>query len=94
MVLPIERFKFKRLLNKDMTKSTSFTAIDQKDKDGKVIDKIFTIKEVETIEYEKTKTMSGTEVAEKIKDLEYKLAIADKQSFAIQEEINFLKSLK
>ena len=77
-----------------MTITTSFTAIDQKDKDGLVIDKIFTIKEVETLEHEKTKTLSGTEVAQELLRLEEKKSQAEKQLLKITEEINFLKSLK
>ena len=68
-----------------MASTLSFTTTDQKDKEGKVIDKIFNIKEVETIEH--TKLISGTEV-------EAKISILEKQISILEDELNFLKSLK
>ena len=49
-----------------MTTELSFTSVDQLDGEGKIVDQIYTIKEVETVTYEKEKTLSGTEVAAKI----------------------------
>jgi len=77
-----------------MTKTTTFTKTDQLDADGKKVDDIFTIKEVETVEYEKEQTLSGTEVAQKIKDLEDLKKNKSNDLLKIEEEINFLKSLK
>ena len=77
-----------------MTKTTTFTKTDQLDKEGKKVDDIFTIKEVETVEYEKEQTLSGTEVAQKIKDLEDLKKNESNVLLKIEEEINFLKSLK
>ena len=77
-----------------MTKTTTFTKTDQLDKEGKKVDDIFTIKEVETVEYEKEQTLSGTEVAQKIKDLEDLKKNKSNDLLKIEEEINFLKSLK
>lgn len=76
-----------------MTTELSFTSVDQLDAEGNVIDKIFTIKEVETIVYEKEKTLSGTEVAAKILDLEEKKKTLKAKVDEVVAEINFLKTL-
>ena len=94
MVLPIERFKSFGLQYKDMTTSITFTAADQFDAQGKKVDKIFTIKEVENIQYEKVKTLSGKEVAQKIWELEQYLSDAEKKVIRLKDELNFLKTLK
>ena len=66
-------------------KNLSFTKKDQLDKDGQVLDNIFTI--VETKILEEKKQFSGVEVAFKILQLE-------KQITELEEELNFLKTLK
>ena len=77
-----------------MTTVTTSTKTDQLDAEGKKIDDYFTIKEVETIEFERIKTLSGTEVAQELLRLEEKKSQAEKQLLKITDEINFLKSLK
>jgi hypothetical protein len=63
----------------------TFTSADQLSPEGQVIDKIFTIKEVETKETEKK--LSGSEIALKIELLEDEIK-------PLQDELNFLKTLK
>jgi hypothetical protein len=77
-----------------MTITTTFTKTDQLDAEGKKIDDYFTIKEVETVEYEKVKTLSGTEVAAEIKEIENMFLLASKKVLELQEMLNFYKSLK
>lgn len=71
----------------------TFSSVDQLSADGKPIDKIFTIREVETIEYEKEITMSGSEVQKKIQVLEEQKRISENSIQKIDDEINFLKTL-
>lgn len=77
-----------------MTITKTFTKKDQLDAEGKKIDDIFTINQVETIEKSNTWEYSGTEVLKKLAFLEIKRETAEKTLLAIQEEINFYKSFK
>jgi hypothetical protein len=77
-----------------MAITKTFTTAEQLDAEGKAVDKIFTITETETIENVKTQTLSGTEVAERIKGLELMLRNTEKSVLELTEQINFLKSLK
>jgi hypothetical protein len=70
----------------------TFEAVDQLDKDGKPIDKIFTISETKE-DVIKT-TMSGTEVTEFLKYLENRKLSLEKSLQDTQDEINFYKKLK
>jgi len=72
----------------------TFTTADQKNAEGEVVDKIFTITKEETEVKVSQQTLSGTEVAEKIKVLESKQSILVKETLDLQEQINFLKALK
>lgn len=76
-----------------MSLTTTFTVADQTDADGKVVDKIYRITEVQTIAYEKTKVLSGTEILARITDLELQVSNFDKRSVEIKEEINLLKDM-
>jgi len=77
-----------------MTITKTFTKKDQLDAEGKKIDDIFTINQVETIEKSNTWEYSGTEVLKKLAFLEIKRETAEKTLLEIQEEINFYKSFK
>lgn len=72
----------------------TFSSVEQLDPvTNKVIDKIFTITEVETINYEKQNVLSGVEVAAKLLDLKDKKANLQKKIDNLTEEINFYKLL-
>jgi len=72
----------------------SFTTENQLDAKGEVIDKIFHIDTVQTYEVKEQERYSGTEVKEKIKDLEKEEKKAEKALLKVQDELNFYKGLK
>lgn len=76
-----------------MTITKTFTVADQLDPQGNVVDKIFTINEIETLQFQKIKTLSGAEVAAKIQDLKDKKTQLQNKIDEINEEINFYKLL-
>lgn len=72
----------------------TFTSANQTNAEGQVVDKIFTITAVETIEMESQEVLSGTENIAKIKELEEQRKILQTKIDKLDEEINFYKTLK
>ena len=68
-----------------MTTDKTFNKVDQKNAEGEIVDTLFNITTTNTTQ--ETTTFSGWEVGLKIKIIEDKIK-------PLQEELNFLKSLK
>jgi DNA-binding PadR family transcriptional regulator len=77
-----------------MIKNKTFITSDQKDGDGKIVDKIYTITEEETETRKFIRSLSGTEVLYLIDLLQEKENNLTLELAEVKEEINFYKNLK